>query len=40
MTIKIGKSISYAKEEDEIIKEWVRQVSAKSGFDNLIERQI
>lgn len=39
MTIKIGKPISYTLEEDEIIREWARQISDMTGFENMIEKQ-
>ena len=37
MTIKIGKPISYTLEENEIIKEWARQISEMTGFENLVK---
>lgn len=37
MTIKIGKPISYKLDEDEIVKEWARQVSEFTGFENRVE---
>ena len=40
MTIKIGKPISHTLEEKEILREWARQVSEMTGFENLVEAQL
>lgn len=40
MTIKIGKPISYTLDEDEIIKEWARQICEFTGFENRVENKI
>jgi len=40
MTIKIGKPISHELEEKEIIREWARQISEMTGFENLVEKQL
>lgn len=40
MTIKIGKPISYKLNEDEIIREWARQISEFTGFENKIEELV
>ncbi len=37
MTIKIGKPIPYTLDEDEIIKEWAKQICEFTGFENKIE---
>jgi 1-acyl-sn-glycerol-3-phosphate acyltransferase len=39
MTVKVGKPISYTLEEDEIIKEWARQICEMTGFENKIEEK-
>ena len=36
MTVKIGKPISYTLSEDEIVKEWARQISEFTGFENRV----
>ena len=36
MTIKIGKPISWELDEDDIFKEWVRQICELTGFENKI----
>ena len=36
MTIKIGKPISYTLDEDEIVKEWAKQICEFTGFENKI----
>ena len=38
MTIKIGKPISYTLDEDEIVREWARQICEFTGFENKIEQ--
>lgn len=37
ITVKIGKPISYTLDEDEIIREWARQICEFTGFENRIE---
>ena len=37
MTIKVGKPISYELDEDEIVREWARQICEMTGFENKIE---
>jgi 1-acyl-sn-glycerol-3-phosphate acyltransferase len=39
MTIKIGKPISYELDEDEIVREWARQISEFTGFENRVEQK-
>lgn len=39
VTIKIGKPISYTLPEDEIVREWARQVADLTGFENKIEEE-
>ena len=36
MTIKIGKPISYTLPEDEIVKEWAKQICEFTGFENRV----
>ena len=36
ITIKIGKPISHTLDEDEIVKEWARQISELTGFENKV----
>lgn len=36
ITVKIGKPIPYTLDEDEIVKEWARQISEFAGFENRI----
>lgn len=40
LTIKIGKPISHTLEEKEILREWARQISEMTGFENLVEEQL
>ncbi len=40
MTIKIGKPISYTLPEDEIVREWARQICEYTGFENKLEENI
>ena len=40
ITVKIGKPISYTLDENEIIREWARQISEFTGFKNNIEESI
>ena len=37
MTLKIGKPISYELDEDEIVREWARQICELTGFENKLE---
>lgn len=39
LTAKIGKPISYELSEDEIVREWARQISEFTGFENKIEQK-
>ena len=39
MTLKIGKPISYELDEDEIVREWARQICEFTGFENRVEKQ-
>lgn len=39
MTLKIGKPISYKLSEDEIVREWARQICEFTGFENQVEKQ-
>ena len=39
MTIKIGKPISYELDEDEIVREWARQICEFTGFENKVEQE-
>ena len=38
MTLKIGTPISYKLDEDEIIREWARQICEFTGFENQVEQ--
>ena len=40
MAIKIGKPISYTLDEDEILREWARQICELTGMENRIEEQL
>ena len=40
VTVKIGKPISYKLNEDEILREWARQICEFTGFENKIEENI
>ena len=40
MTIKIGKPISHELSEDEIVREWARQICELTGFENKLEEQV
>ena len=40
ITVKIGKPISYTLNEDEIVKEWARQICEFTGFENKVEANI
>ncbi len=40
MTLKIGTPISYTLPEDEIVKEWARQICEFTGFENKVEIEI
>ncbi len=37
MTLKVGKPISYELPDDEIIREWAKQICELTGFENKIE---
>ena len=37
MTLKIGTPISYKLDEDEIVREWARQICEFTGFENRVE---
>lgn len=39
MTLKIGKPISYKLDEDEIVKEWAKQICELTGFENRLEQE-
>ena len=39
MTLKIGKPISYTLDEDEIVREWARQICEMTGFENRVEQK-
>ena len=39
MTLKIGTPISYKLDEDEIVREWARQICEFTGFENRVETQ-
>jgi len=39
LTAKIGKPISYKLDEDEIIREWARQICEFTGFENKVEKK-
>ena len=38
--MKVGKPISYELEENEIMREWARQICEFTGFENKIEDSI
>ena len=40
ITVKVGKPISYELEENEIMREWARQICEFTGFENKIEDSI
>ena len=40
ITVKIGKPISYTLSEDEILREWAKQICDFTGFENKIEDSI
>ena len=40
MTIKIGKPISHTLSDDEIVREWARQICELTGFENKVEAQL
>lgn len=39
MTLKVGTPISYTLPEDEIVKEWARQICTLTGFENRVEQK-
>ena len=40
MTVTVGKPISYTLTEDEILREWTRQICEYTGFENRIESAV
>lgn len=40
MTLKIGTPISYKLDENEIVREWARQISELTGFENKVEQEL
>ena len=40
VTVKIGKPIPYTLEENEILREWARQICEFTGFENKIEENL
>ena len=40
ITVKIGKPISYTLDEDEIAREWARQICEFTGYENKIEESL
>ena len=40
ITVTVGKPISYKLSEDEIVREWARQICEYTGFENKIEETI
>ena len=40
VTVKIGKPISYELDDNEILREWARQICAMTGYENQIEDYI
>ena len=40
MAIKIGKPISHKLSEDEIVREWARQICDFTGFENRVEKEL
>ena len=40
VTLKVGKPISYELDENEIIREWARQICEMTGFENRIEEDL
>ncbi len=40
MTIKIGKIISHELSDEEIVKEWAKQICEMTGFENKVEEQL
>lgn len=39
MTLKIGTPISYTLPEDEIVREWAKQICELTGFENRVEQK-
>lgn len=39
LTIKIGKPISYTLDEDEIVRQWAKQICEFTGFENRVEQK-
>lgn len=40
ITVTVGKPISYTLPEDEIVKEWARQICEYTGFENRVEETV
>ena len=40
ITLKIGKPISHTLDDDEIVKEWARQICELTGFENRVECEV
>ena len=40
MTLKIGTPISYKLGEDEIIRQWAKQIADFTGFENKVEAEL
>ena len=40
LTVKVGTPISYKLSEDEIIREWAKQICEFTGFENKVEEQL
>lgn len=40
LTIKVGTPISYKLSEDEIVREWAKQICEFTGFENRVEEQL
>jgi 1-acyl-sn-glycerol-3-phosphate acyltransferase len=40
MTLKIGTPISYKLDDDEIVREWARQICEFTGFENRVENAV
>jgi 1-acyl-sn-glycerol-3-phosphate acyltransferase len=40
ITVKVGKPISYKLSEDEIVREWARQICEFTGFENRVEEEL
>ena len=40
MTLKIGTPISYKLDEDEIVRQWAKQICEFTGFENRVESEL